>query len=186
MEGIVSEIRGFVACRARLDELLAEADEARASKDGDRADRIAASFAAFANDSRPEDPADAAEVAAIAQLDQLAEKVQNEMTAVAIGQAVESVTGHAAELEAIGKTLRRQTLVNSDAVRRIRLVPVRDLIDRMSGTVAAAKVVAKSLDARNLDEKALQAEIGAFAERFEGLVRTAHSAFGKTQDGMET
>lgn len=175
----MSEIRCFEACRARLGALLAEADTVRASGDGNLADKLADALAAFANDSRPDDPGDAAEVAAIAKLDALAGKVQDEMTAIALGRAVDMVVDHAAELEAIGRTLGRQTLANADAGRRIRLTPIRDLIDRMTDAVAAVKVAAKSLDAKNPDEAAIQREIATLASSFQALVGAAHDAIGR-------
>ncbi|MDO6416139.1 hypothetical protein Q4F19_17265 [Sphingomonas sp. BIUV-7] len=175
----MSEIRGFEACRARLAELLAQADAVRAKKDGDQADKLADALSSFVSESRPDDPGDMAELAAIAKLDLLAEKTQEEMAAIAIGQAVNRVTDHSTELEAIGETLDQQAFGNAKVARRVRLAPVRDLIDRMTETVAAAKVAARSLDAGNPDEAAIQRDILALAERVQALVGAAGEAVGQ-------
>ena len=176
MEEIVSEIRGFEPCRARLADLLAQADELRVSKDGARADALADALAAFANASRPDDPGDAAEVAAIAKLDALAVKVRDEMTAIALGQAVDDVASHAAELDALASTIGQHAHANANAARHIRLAPVRDLIDRITDTVTAAKIAAKSLDVENPDEAAIEQQIAGLAERLEMLIGAARAA----------
>lgn len=170
----MSAIFGFAACQARLAQSIREIDASVQAAQGPVAKAQAANAGAdalidFTNDSRASDPSDAAEVAAIAGLDGLARDTANSLTAMAISGLVTSISARSLEVEAIGKKLGQQTLANLDGAKRLRLVPLRDAIDRMTDTVGAVKVLAKSLDTSKPDEQAIAAAAADLAARFEAL-----------------
>lgn len=174
----MSAIFGFDACSDRLSALLGQAQQARAAKDLDQASAIADDLTAFTNDSRPTDPNDNAEADAIAKLDALAEQTADELTAFALAGAVGDVVDRSGEIAAIGATLGKQGSANQDEARRVRLVPVQELVTALTATVAQAKAVAATLDTSAPDEAAIVSAIAATLDQLQTLEAAAQRAVG--------
>lgn len=171
-------ITGLEACRDRLAELLEEASAAlRQASTPDAlvtaARGSARALARFTVESIAENPLDNAELSAIARLDSTASAESQKLNAIAIETTVAEIAARVAQIDAIIATLNQQSLANVAESKKLRLIPVRDAIARMTDTIGAAKVLAKSLDTRDPDEAAIVAAISDLGDKLAAL----HSAF---------
>jgi hypothetical protein len=172
----MTDIIGFEACRNELNRLLDEvATHIQAARE-EGPDALDAAVLTetrklvdFTNRSEPENLFDAAEVESIKKLDETADQARRDIFSDSAGSIIARMQDRMSELNQLAKTVKQQAANNEREARKRRLVPVRNAVDALTGTVQAFDAAKASLSDENDDEVAVKNKIASVVRALAAL-----------------
>ena len=176
----MSDIIGFEACAQELKRLLNEIPENLKAADATGPDALHAAvlietrkLVDFTNRTEPKDIFDAAEVANIRKIDEAADEARRKI----FGDSANVIIGHMHErisqLNQLEKAVRQQAAENEREAKKIRLVPLRNAIDAVTGTVDAFEKAKEALSDEEADEAVVKSKIESVLRAITALEKAA-------------
>jgi hypothetical protein len=163
---------GFDVCKRTLDGLVADAKADLAAKKNGPVDAYDEAvthwerkFVRFGLDARPKP----GEEEAVGELVDLARSIREAVRQAQMHEIVERIDALSREIESAGAAFGQQALLNLDAAKRGRLLPVKNALDAATGAINQIKVLKKDLKADDPDEQKIATEAQALIEKFEAL-----------------
>ena len=167
---------GVQACQEQLERLTREAGPAleAAKNAGDDAylearRQWARKFFDFKDATSAANPGEAE---AIARIDAQAVAMAEKISFAPVSGIVDTIRSLSLEVEALGKSVKKESTANVESAKRGRLLPVKNAIDALTGAVNQIKVLKRNLKADDPDEQKIATEAQALIEKFETLKRS--------------
>lgn len=175
----MNDIIGFDACAAELKRLVAEirANLARVESEATET-RVAAvntearKLVDYTNRTEPADYGNATEVEGVRSLDRQAMATNREIRDAALESLIHRIDQRAAEINDVVKAFKQQTAENEKKARSLRLVPLRNVVDRTTELVVAIREAKDVLLDGDVAEAELKKKLESALKALEGL-RTA-------------
>ncbi len=176
----MSDIIGFEACKNELQRLLNEAgrniEKARA-QDADALDlavrREAGRLVEFTGRTKPEDIFDTAETENIEKIDKLADEARREIFGASADEIIGRIQDRASQLNQLAKSVAQQVAVNTRRSEELRLVPIRNVVDALTGTVEAFRAAKDTLLDEDAGVAAVKSRIDSVAKAIAALEKAA-------------
>jgi hypothetical protein len=162
----MSNIIGFAACAQELKRLLNEITENIKAAGANGPDALHAAVLTetrrlvdFTNQTEPKDIFDATEVENIRKIDQTADDARREIFGDSANTIIGRMHDRISQLNQLEKIVKQQAAENERDAKKIRLIPVRNAIDAVTGTVEAFKKAKEALSDEKADEAVIKSKI---------------------------
>ena len=166
----MDRIVGHDACKAALTALLAEARADLAAKQDGDPGAFETAVTKWERElvelTQAFRPAPGENRDAIDALVEQADAAADAIRQAQVHDIIERIDERSREIEAAGSAFGAQALSNLGAAKRGRLLPIKNAIDSLTGTVNQIRTLKTQLDAEDRDEQKILDELEALIERF--------------------
>lgn len=113
----------------------------------------------FTGRTEPKNIIDTKEIARIKNIDKLADEARQDIFGTSADDIIGRIQKRASQLNQLSKSVKQKATDNFRKARELRLIPLRNAIDVLTGSVKSIKIAGKNLQNDNTEEVVLKTRI---------------------------